>query len=87
MKTVDLTKASASLSEYVRGLSQHSLIVTSRNKPVAALIPLKISDREALALSTNPKFVKLIEASRKQVRQGRTISLGEMKQRYGRGGG
>ena len=85
MKTIDLAKASASLSEYVRGLSKDAIIVTSRKKPVAALVPLKGSDREAIALSTNPKFLKLIEKSRKQAREGRTISLAEMKRRYGRG--
>ena len=84
MKTLELTKASASLSEYVRGLSEDALIVTSHKKPIAALIPLKRADRESVALSTNPRFLQLIEESRKQVREGRTISLAEMKRRYGR---
>jgi antitoxin (DNA-binding transcriptional repressor) of toxin-antitoxin stability system len=83
MKTVDLSKASASLSEYVRGLSKGTIIVTSRKKLVAALIPLKGADREAIALSTDPKFLKLIEKSRRQAREGRTISLAEMKRKYG----
>jgi len=87
MKTLELTKASASLSDYVRGLAEDAIIVTYRKKPIAALISLKRADRGSVALSTNPKFLQLIEESRKQVREGRTVSLAEMKRKHGQPGG
>jgi antitoxin (DNA-binding transcriptional repressor) of toxin-antitoxin stability system len=87
MKTLELRKASGSLSDYVRDLSDGTLIVTSGKKPVAALIPLKKLDRESVALSTNPKFIALIEKSRKRAREGKTISLAEMKRKYARKNG
>ena len=48
-------------------------------KPVAALVPLKHVDREALALSTNPEFRAIIEAARAEFRAGKRLSLEEMK--------
>jgi hypothetical protein len=60
-------------------LDDDILVVTSRKKPVAALVPLKHVDREALALSTNPEFRAVIEAAREEFRAGKGLSLEEMK--------
>jgi hypothetical protein len=40
-------------------------------------------DRESLALSTNPRFLKIIETARKEVRAGKTISLEALQKKYG----
>jgi hypothetical protein len=41
------------------------------------------ADRESLALSTNPQFLKIIETARKEVRAGKTISLEDLQRKYG----
>jgi hypothetical protein len=52
----------------------------TKKKPVAALVPLKDVDREALAFSsTNLEFRTLIEAARAEFRAGKRLSLEEMK--------
>ncbi|MGH8566094.1 MAG: hypothetical protein ACREXW_19215 [Gammaproteobacteria bacterium] len=55
------------------------LVLTSKKKPIAALVSLKHVDREALALSTNPEFRAIIEAAREEFRVGKRLSLEEMK--------
>lgn len=79
MKTIELSDASEPLSDYAEALDDDILVVTSRKKPVAALVPLKHVDREALALSTNPEFRAIIEAAREEFRVGKSLSLEEMK--------
>ena len=41
MKTIKLASASRSLAEYMRELDDQIVVVTDRNKPVAAVVPLK----------------------------------------------
>ena len=79
MKTVELTEASAHLSEYARSLGEEPLILTSDNKPAAALVSLQNVDEESIALSTSPEFLRVIRAARDEVRRGEVVSLDEMK--------
>jgi len=79
MRTIKLASASLSLAEYARELDDQIVVVTDRNKPVAAVVPLKNVDRESLALSSHPEFLKIIAKSRRQFAAGKTLSLEEMK--------
>ena len=63
---------------------EETLVFTSKKKPVAALVSLKKVDRESLALSTNPDFLKIIEAARKEIRAGKVISLEEFERSFRR---
>jgi hypothetical protein len=58
------------------------LVLTERNRPVAAVVPLKRIDRESLALSSHPEFLALIGRSRAQFRRGETLTLEEMKKAF-----
>ncbi|TAK04384.1 hypothetical protein EPO44_06995 [bacterium] len=86
MKTLKLSKASRSLADYARELDEEIVVLTERNKPVAAVIPLKQVDRESLALSAHPEFLDLIARSRREFAAGKTLSLEEMKKAVLRGG-
>ncbi|MGH6933708.1 MAG: hypothetical protein ACREEE_14895, partial [Dongiaceae bacterium] len=77
--TIELSDASKPLSDYAEALDDDILVLTSNKKPVAALVPLKHLDREALALSTSPEFRAIIEAAREEFRVGKRLSLEEMK--------
>ncbi len=79
MKTVELTEASAHLAEYARSVEHEPLILTSEDKPIAALVSLQNVDEESLALSTNPEFLQIVEAARGEVKRGEVISLEDMK--------
>ena len=82
MKTIKLSEASQALAEYVAGRRGEVVVLTERNRPVAALVPLKPTDRESLALSGHPEFLGLIERSRAEFRDGHTLSLEEMKREF-----
>ena len=80
MKIIKMSQASRPLSEYAANLGGEIVVLTRRNKPVAAIVPLKGTDRESLALSGHPEFLDIIERSRADFRAGRTLSLEAMTQ-------
>ena len=82
MKTIKLSQASRSLAEYASELHDEIMVVTEGNKVVAAIVPLRETDRESLALSGHPEFLRLIARSRAEFREGRTLSLEEMKHAF-----
>ncbi len=80
MKTLELKKASRPLAEYAVKLVGEGIVITSKKKPVAALVSLKDADRESLSLSMNPAFMKIIRRARSEVNRGKVISLEQLKQ-------
>ena len=83
MKTIKLSTASRTLADYAAELSDEIVLLTERDKPVAAIVPLKGVDPESIALSAHPGFLKIIARSRAQFRRGQTMSLAEMKASFG----
>jgi len=79
MKTIEITKASKSLSDYAKELDNEILIITSNDKPIAAIVSLKNVDIESLSLSTSPEFMEIIKKSRKDFELGKKLSLDEIK--------
>ena len=80
MRKIKLSQATRPLAEYAADLGDEIVILTAGNKPVAAIVPIKETDRESLELSGHPEFLRLVERSRGEFREGRTLSLEEMKQ-------
>ena len=76
MKTVDIGEVASLLEKYDR--SDRPLILTRNGQPVAALFPIEDIDPETLGLSVNPKFIKIIEESRKSQREEGRIFLEEI---------
>ena len=83
MKTVEVEDAAASLAQYVRGVKKKPVILTRKGKPVAALVSVEGADWESLSLSTNPRFMEIIEESRKQLRTEGGIPSAEVRRRFG----
>ncbi len=79
MKTIKLSSASRTLAEYARELNGDIMVLTERNKAVAAIVPLKGVDRESVVLSAHPEFLKLITRARREFGTGKTLSFDEMK--------
>ena len=83
MKTMKLSEASRSLAEYASELDDDIVLVTGRNRPIAAVVSLKNVDREVLSLSRSPQFLKIIERSRRDFAAGRSRSLAEVRDLFG----
>jgi PHD/YefM family antitoxin component YafN of YafNO toxin-antitoxin module len=80
MRRVNLSSADRPLAEYTANLRDDEIVLlTKRNRAVAAIVSLKNVDREALALSHHPEFLELIANSRAEFASGRTLSLMEMR--------
>ena len=83
MTKIELAKASAPLSEYAVEAEKDPIVVLRRGKPMAAVIPLRNTDEETVALSTNKNFLKIIEKSRAKLKKHGGISPKELRRRLG----
>ena len=83
MKVIEKADAKAPLVEYIAEVDKEPVIVTSKGKPIAALVSIENADLETVSLSTNPQFLELIERSRARQRAEGGISSEEMRRRLG----
>ena len=83
MKTVELSKATASLKAYTRDVGKEPMIVTVEGKPVAALVAIDNAVLETVTLSTHPQFLALIERSRARQKSAGGIFSKELRRRLG----
>jgi len=84
MKTLEMAEATAPLAQYARNAAKEPLVLTEDGKPIAALVSVEDADWESISLSTNPKFIALIERSRARQRAEGGISPAEMRRRLSR---
>lgn len=82
MKAIKLPKGLEPFLEAAEASTQDTLVFTRKKRPVAALVSLRDIDRESLALSTNPEFLRIIETSRKEIRMGKKISLEKLEREF-----
>lgn len=73
MKTIEISEIVSLLEKY--GNTEQPVILTRNGQPVAALFPVEADiDLETLSLSMNPKFINIIEQSRRsQKEEGRVF--------------
>lgn len=83
MKTLDVRKATAPLAKYVRGVKKDPVVVTAHGKPIAALIYVTSLDLETASLSTNPRFLAILERSWGRLKREGGIPAEEMRRRLG----
>jgi PHD/YefM family antitoxin component YafN of YafNO toxin-antitoxin module len=83
MKTLEITQATKSLSDYARQVGRDALIVLKNGKPVAVLSSAKGMDAESIALANNPKFVAMIQRSRSRHTEQRGVSAAELRRNLG----
>lgn len=85
MRTIEISTASKPLSDYANELDEEIIVLTSNQRPVAAIVSLRKVDKEALLLSFNPEFIEIINKARDDFDAGRTLSFDEMKQAVSEG--
>ena len=86
MKTIEISKASKSLAEYAEELSDDVIVITSRRKPIAALVSLKDLDAEAAGLTSNPQFLAILKRSYDEILAGQVVSHDQMKKEFATSG-
>ncbi|MBM4069928.1 MAG: hypothetical protein FJ271_13395 [Planctomycetes bacterium] len=82
MKVIERAEATQSLAEYAADIDKGTVIVLDQGQPVAALVSLENADLETAFLSTDRRFLELIERSRARVRAEGGISSQEMRRRF-----
>ena len=82
MKTVDKQDATRTLADYASEIQGGAVVVTDHGIPVAALVPIENADLETVSLSTNRRFLDLIERSRSRVQNEGGVSSEEMRRRF-----
>jgi len=84
MKTIELKRANSPLAKYVTRLEGGPLVVTRNGRPTAALVPLASdTDLESFGLSTNSKFIAMLEESRRQIKRKGGTPLADVKKEFG----
>jgi len=83
MKTLELQQATAPLAEYARDAKKEPVILTVDGKPFAAVVSLENVDIETTTLSSNPKFMSLIERSRARRKKEGGKSSAEVRHKLG----
>jgi prevent-host-death family protein len=81
MRTLELSEATGTLAEYAREVAGSPLVLTVEGSPVAVLVSVEQVDLETISLSTNPRFIALIERSRARQQAEGGISSEEMRRR------
>ena len=79
MKSINLATAQRPLADYAADLGDEILVLTKGDRAVAVIVPLRNVDRESLALSQHPEFLRIIARSRAELATGRKLTLDQMK--------
>lgn len=78
MRKVEISEIASLLENYDK--NELPLILTRNGQPVAALFPVEDVDMETLSISMNPKFITIIEQSRKSQKEEGRIFLEDIDQ-------
>jgi antitoxin (DNA-binding transcriptional repressor) of toxin-antitoxin stability system len=81
VKKIELDEATESLAEYVKRIEEEPSIIVHKGVALAALIPLDNVDYETVQLSTNSKFIEILERSRARYQKEGGISSEEMRRK------
>src|SRR5262245_33351292 len=83
MKTLEMKQATGELASYAAQVRKGPVVVTDHGKPVMALVSIENADLETVSLSTDPRFIALIERSRALYKPDQGIPLEEIKRTSG----
>jgi prevent-host-death family protein len=70
MKIAPVAELKARFSAYLKSSAEGPVVVTRHGKPVAVLLSIEDEDElERLVLAYTPKFQRILEAAREQIRE------------------
>jgi len=82
LRTIEISTASKPLRDYANEFDEEIIVLTSNERPVAAIVSLRNVDKETLSLSLNPEFIEIINKGREDFETRRRLSFDEMKQAF-----
>ncbi|NLF71774.1 MAG: hypothetical protein GX575_22310 [Candidatus Anammoximicrobium sp.] len=85
MKTVPVEDTALTADELARMAKRELVILTRKGQPLVAAKDLSGFDWETVSLANNPKFIALIEASRRSYREKGGIPLDQIREKLGLG--
>jgi prevent-host-death family protein len=75
MKIASVADVKAHFSAYLKETEGGPVVVTRNGKPVAVLLAVRDDETlEDLILAHSPRFQAILETSRRQIREGQTLS-------------
>ncbi len=83
MKLIELADAEATLRKCIQASYEEPVIFVDQGTPVASLTPLPNTDLESVKLSYDPAFLRIIEDSRRSMKDEDGISTEGMRHRLG----
>ena len=82
MKFTNVRELKAKTSEMLRTVEKgNTVLVTTHGRPTAMLVPVTEDDIEDALLAYSPQLRKKIEAGLRDIREGKTMPLGEYLKR------
>lgn len=79
MKQVSLTEVKDDLSNYLRLAAQEEIVITRHGKPAGVLVGFASEDEWfEYRLENDPRFLKRIEKSRRELRAGKGVRLEDL---------
>lgn len=83
MKIIELKDATDPLADYVARVTEGPVVITAGGKPLAALVFIEDLDLETASLAKDPKFLAIIERSRRRLKTEGGISEDALRLRLG----
>jgi hypothetical protein len=83
MKTVAVEETTLTAKELAVLARKEIVVLTRKGNPLVAVKDLSGADWESISLANNPKFIALIEASRRSYRERGGITLEEVRHQLG----
>ncbi len=83
MNRIELEKTTLTVPDLAELAKQGPVILMRNGKPLAAVKDLSGSDWEAVSLANNPRFLALIEESRRSYREQGGIGIEEIRRELG----
>ena len=83
MKRVPLENTNMTASDLVRLAEEEPVVLTRKGKPVVSVTEISGDDWESIALANNPKFLAIIEESRRSYREHGGLSTEEVCKELG----
>jgi hypothetical protein len=83
MKTIAVEDTTLTAQELATMAKKEPVILTRNGQPLVAVKDLAGSDWETVSLANNPKFIAIIEASRRSYRKDGGIPLEQVRKELG----
>ena len=83
MRTVAVEETTLTAEELATMAQKEVVVLTRKGSPLVAIKDVSGADWESVSLANDPKFIALIEASRRSYRESGGTTLEEIRQQLG----